>query len=97
MQLRGNSRVTGDEPLDITSREFLEATIDGIQNIISKEFLEMGLLEVEVSNTNIEHITEILPPFSSFLLGRLTTLMDLHRELYGRDRMLPWIKNPKNN
>ena len=97
MQLRGNSRITSDEPLDITDREFLEATIDGIQSAISKEFLAIGLLEVEVSNKNIEYITEILPPFSSFLLGRLTTLMDLHKELYGKDRLIPWLKNPRNN
>lgn len=97
MQLRGNSRITSDEPLDITNREFLEATIGGIQSAISKEFLEIGLLEVEVSNKNIEYITEILPPFASFLLGRLTTLMDLHRELYGKDRLIPWLKNPRNN
>ena len=97
MQLRGNSRITSDEPLDITNREFLEATIGGLQSAISKEFLEIGLLEVEVSNKNIEYITEILPPFSSFLLGRLTTLMDLHRELYGKDRLIPWLKNPGNN
>ena len=97
MQLRGNSRITSDEPLDITNREFLEATIGGIQSAISKEFLEIGLLEVEVSNKNIEYITEILPPFASFLLGRLTTLMDLHRELYGKDRLIPWLKKPRNN
>ena len=97
MQLRGNSRITGDQPLDITSREFLEASIDGLQGIIAGEFREIGLLEVEVSNANIEQITEILPPFSSFLLGRLTTLMDLHKELYGKDRLIPWLKNPRNN
>jgi|TARA_R110002051_G_scaffold260880_1_gene320786 hypothetical protein len=97
MQLRGNSRITSDEPLDITNKEFLEASINGLQSIIAEEFREMGLMAVEVSNTNIEHITEILPPFSSFLLGRLTTLMDLYKELYGGDRMIPWIKNPGNN
>ena len=97
MQLRGNSRITGDRPLDITNKEFLESSIGGLQSIIAGEFREIGLLEVEVSNKNIEYITEILPSFSSFLLGRLTTLMDLHKELYGNDRLLPWLKNPRNN
>jgi hypothetical protein len=97
MQLRGNTRVTSDRPLDITDREYLEEAICGLQAIVAEEFASMGLMEVEVSNTNIEQITEMLPPFHSFLLGRLTTLMDLHKELYGKDRLLPWVKNPDLN
>jgi len=97
MQLRGNSRITGDRPLDITSREYLEEAIMGLQAAIATEFAEIGLMEVEVSNNNINQITELLSPFSCFLLGRLTTLMDYHKELYGESRMIPWIKKPENN
>ena len=97
MQLRGNSRIISDESLEITDRDYLEFSIDGIQSLLAEEFQKLGLLEVEISNNNIESITDILPNFSCFLLGRLTTLIDLHKELYGEDRMIPWVKNPENN
>ncbi len=97
MQLRGNTRTTPDRPLDITDRDYLEDAIIGIQAIVAEQFATMGLLEVEISNENVESITEMLPPFHAFLLGRLTTLMDLHKELYGDNRLLPWIKKPESN
>lgn len=97
MQLRGNSRITGDRPLDITSRDYLEEAIMGLQAVIATEFADIGMMEVEVSNNNINQITELLSPFSCFLLGRLTTLMDYHKELYGEDRLIPWVKKPENN
>ena len=67
------------------------------KSLLAEEFQKLGLIEVEVSNNNIESITEMLPNFSCFLLGRLTTLVDLHKELYGDDRMLPWVRKPENN
>jgi hypothetical protein len=104
MQLRGNSRIISDEPLevkevtlDITDKDYLDDAISGIQQIVSEELVELGLIEIEVSGENIENLTEMLSPFTSFLLGRLVTLMDLKRELYSEDRMLPWVKKPKNN
>ena len=97
MQLRGNSRITSDRPLDVTSKEYLEEAIMGLQAAIATEFASLGLMEVEVSNSNLAQITELLSPFSCFLLGRLTTLMDYHKELYGESRMVPWIKKPENN
>lgn len=97
MQLRGDTRVTSDRPLEVTDKDYLEEAICGLQAIVSEQFAAMGLMEVEVSNTNIEQITEMLPPFHAFLLGRLTTLMDLHKELYGENRLLPWVKKPDLN
>jgi hypothetical protein len=97
MQLRGNTRATSDRPLEVTDKGYLEEAIGELQEIVSEEFASMGLMEIEVSNSNIEQITEMLSPFYSFLLGRLTTLMDLHRELYGEDRLLPWVKKPDLN
>jgi len=69
----------------------------GLQAVIATEFADIGMMEVEVSNNNINQITELLSPFSCFLLGRLTTLMDYHKELYGEDRLIPWVKKPENN
>jgi hypothetical protein len=83
--------------VEITDRDALELTINQIQHVLSKEFEDNGLFDVEVSQNNLELITEILSPFSCFLLGRLTTMMDLHRELYSKERLLPWIKNPERN
>tara|TARA_R110000751_G_scaffold229754_2_gene331228 strand:- start:282 stop:575 length:294 start_codon:yes stop_codon:yes gene_type:complete len=97
MQLRSNTGVTSDRPLDVTDKDYLEEAICGLQSIVSEQFASMGLMEIEVSNTNIEQITEMLPPFHAFLLGRLTTLMDLHKELYGENRLLSWVKKPELN
>jgi len=97
MQLRRNIKPASDQPLEITERENLEHSIEGLQNLISKEFANFGIFEIEVGPNNLEAVVEMLPPFSCFLLGRLTTLMDIHRELYGHKRMLPWIKKPENN
>lgn len=104
MQLRGNSRIISDEPLDLTDKvldltdkDYLDDAIAGIQQVVSEELVDIGLLEIELSSENIESITELLSPFTSFLLGRLVTLMDLKRELYSKDRILPWVKKPENN
>ena len=97
MQLRRNIGASDYRKVEITDREYLEETIGGLQNIIAKDFAELGIWSVEVSQDNVEKITEMLSPFSSFLLGRLTTLMDIHKELYGRQRLVPWFKKPENN
>lgn len=97
MQLRGNNGTTNNGSVEITDRDALELTINQIQRVLSKEFEDNGLYDVEVSQGNLELITDILTPLSCFLLGRLTTMMDLHRELYSEGRLLPWIKNPERN
>ena len=97
MQLRRNIGASDYGQVEITDREYLEDTIGGLQNIISRDFAEQGIWSVEVSQANVEKVTEMLSPFSSFLLGRLTTLMDLHKELYGNQRLVPWFKKPENN
>tara|TARA_R110000751_G_scaffold82579_1_gene166160 strand:- start:1268 stop:1519 length:252 start_codon:yes stop_codon:yes gene_type:complete len=83
--------------LEITDKDSLELTINQIQHVLSKEFEDNGLFNVEVSQKNLEVITEILTPLGCFLLGRLTSLMDLHRELFGNSHIIPWIKNPERN
>lgn len=97
MQLRGDNGTTNNGSVEITDKDALELTINQIQHVLTKEFEDNGLFDVEISQNNLELITEILSPFSCFLLGRLTCLMDLHRELFGRNHMLPWLKNPERN
>ena len=97
MQLRRNIRATDNGSVEITDRENLEQHIEQIQAILAKEFRDNGMYEVEISQNNLDMITEILTPFSCFLLGRLTTLIDMHKALYGENRLIPWIKKPENN
>ena len=52
---------------------------------------------MEINNTNIFEVTALMPPQGAFLLGRLTTLLEIRNDLYGEDRLLPWLKKPENN
>ncbi len=97
MQLRGNTRTTNNRSLDITDKDYLDEAIEGLQEVIAESMCEIGLIEVEVDNSNIESITKMLPPFTAFLLGRMVTLSDIRHELYSKQRVLPWVKRPEDN
>lgn len=97
MQLRSDPNDTPFRSLEITSREDLHNEIECLQNIMSGFLGEMGLSVLEVNAHNCCEITQMFPPHGAFLLGRLCTLIQLQHELYGGDRVLPWIKKPSNN
>ena len=53
MQLRGNTRTTNNRSLDITDKDYLDEAIEGLQEVIAESMCEIGLIEVEVDNSNI--------------------------------------------
>ena len=97
LQLRSNSNDTPFRSLEITPRETLREEIECLQQIMSGFLGSMGLSALEINSSNCNEITQMFPPHGAFLLGRLCTLLQLHTELYGEDRVLPWIKKPSNN
>ena len=97
LQLRSNPNDTPFRPLEITSREDLHNEIECLQDIMSGFLSSMGLSALEITAQNCCEVTQMFPPHGAFLLGRLCTLIQLHQELYGGDRVLPWIKKPSNN
>jgi hypothetical protein len=97
LQLRSNLDDTPFRSLEITSREDLHNEIECLQNIMSGFLNSMGLSVLEVTAQNCCEVTQMFPPHGAFLLGRLCTLIQLQHELYGEDRVLPWIKKPSNN
>ena len=73
MQLRGNSRIISDEPLevkevtlDITDKDYLDDAISGIQQIVSEELVDLGLIEIEVSGENKDE----------FLINRVLIILE---------------------
>lgn len=97
MQLRGHTYHDLDEPLEITDQDRLEEEITSLHNIISAHLVRNGITALEINPINVLDVTTFFPPQGAFLLGRLCTLVQLHCELYGEDRLLPWVKNPNNN
>lgn len=97
MQLRRNLGNVNFQPLEVTSEENLSIEIDSLHSIISRLLNSCGIRSMEINNTNIFEVTALMPPQGAFLLGRLTTLLEIRNDLYGEDRLLPWLKKPENN
>jgi hypothetical protein len=97
MQLRGHTYHDLDEPLEITDREQLEEEIGSLHHIVASHLARKGITSMEITSINALEVTSFFPPQGAFLLGRLCTLVQLHSELYGDDRLLPWVKSPENN
>jgi len=97
LQLRSKLDDPPFRTLEITSREALHNEIECLQNIMFGFLDSMGLSVLEINAYNCCEVTQMFPPPGAFLLGRLCTLIQLQHELYGEDRVLPWIKKPSNN
>lgn len=97
MQLRGHTYNAVDEPLEVADRDSLEDEIECLKNIVGIELLGKGIKSVQICPDNFQDITSILDSKASFMLGRLTALQQVHSDLYGKPRVIPWLRNPENN
>lgn len=97
MQLRGHTYNDPIPSLEVTERDQLEGEINCLHELIARQLVRNGISSIEITSTNVMDVTDLFPPQGAFLLGRLCTLVQLHSELYGEDRVIPWIKKPENN